>query len=73
VWIIVVFIRCMMLAMAPPTSMRIPRALIGGLVLSTPIWFGNSLAPNDPWFAKPLAVVDESGLNAGSEPVLATQ
>ena len=73
VWIIVVFIRCMMLAMAPPTSMRIPRALIGGLVLSTPIWFGNSLAPNDPWFAKPSAVVDESGLNAGSEPVLATQ
>jgi peptidase C13-like protein len=73
VWIIVVFIRCMALAMAPSTSVRLPRALAGGLLLAAPIWFGTSLAPNDPWFAKPSAQWDEKGLNAGSEPVLATQ
>jgi len=73
VWIIVVFIRCMALAMAPSTSVRIPRAVAGGLLLAAPIWFGNSLAPNDPWFAKPATILDERGLNAGSEPVLATQ
>jgi hypothetical protein len=73
IWIIVVFIRCMALAMAPSTSVRIPRAVVGGLVLAAPIWFGNSLGPNDPWFAKPSTILDESGLNAGSEPVLATQ
>jgi peptidase C13-like protein len=73
VWIIAVFVRCMALAMAPSTSVRVPRALAGGLLLASPIWFGNALAPNDPWFVKPSLQYDESGLNAGSEPVLATQ
>ena len=73
VWIVVVFIRCMALAMAPSTSVRVPRALVGGLLLAAPIWFGNALAPNDPWFAKPSLQWDRNGLNAGSEPVLATQ
>src|SRR5438067_11743608 len=73
-WIIVVFVRCMALAMAPSMAVRIPRALAGGLLLAAPIWFGTSLAPNDPWFTKPAAQPeDNGGLNAGSEPVLATQ
>ena len=72
-WIIAVFVRCMALAMAPSTTVRIARAIAGGLLLAAPIWLGNSFAPNDPWFAKPSAIFDETGLNAGSEPVLATQ
>ena len=72
-WIVAVFVRCMALAMAPSTSVRIPRALAGGLLLASPIWFGNALAPNDPWFAKPAPQWDMEGMNAGSEPVLATQ
>ncbi len=54
-WIVVVFIRCMALAMAPSTTVRVWRALAGGLLLAAPIWFGTALAPNDPWFAKPSA------------------
>jgi hypothetical protein len=73
-WIVVILIRCVALAMAPSTRAQIPRALMGGFLLATPIWFGNDLAPNDPWFAKPSAQLEENGsLNAGSEPVLATQ
>jgi hypothetical protein len=73
VWIVVVFIRCVALAMAPTTARRIPRALFGGLLLAAPIWVGTALAPNDPWFIRPPAVEEVPGLNAGSEPVLATQ
>jgi hypothetical protein len=73
-WIVVVFIRCVALAMAPSTTVRVWRALAGGLLLAAPIWVGTELAPNDPWFAKPSAQLEENGgLNAGSEPVLATQ
>src|SRR5207237_8812211 len=73
-WIVVVFIRCMALAMAPSTTVRVWRALAGGLLLAAPIWFGTELAPNDPWFAKPSAQLEgNGGLNAGSETVLAAQ
>jgi len=74
VWIIVVFARCVALAMMPSRpALRIPGAILGALVLSLPIWFSNSLAPNYPWFAQPGAEQVGDGLNAGSEPVLATQ
>ena len=72
-WIFAVFTRCIALAMAPSTSWRIPRALVGGLLLTSQIWLASAFAPNDPWFTKPSLQYDESGLNAGSEPVLATQ
>jgi hypothetical protein len=73
VWIVVVFVRCVALAMEPATTRRIPRALLGGLLLAAPIWVGNSFGPNNPWFVEPGDSEEASGLNAGSEPVLATQ
>jgi len=71
VWIVVVFVRAVAVTVDIRGARRIGAALAGGLLLSTPIWFGPSLAPNDPWFRD--APPDYSGVNAGAEPVLATQ
>jgi hypothetical protein len=72
-WIVVVLIRCVAVAMEPTLRRRLPRALLGGLLLAAPIWIGSSLGPSDPWFVQPQARGEEGGLDAGSEPVLATQ
>jgi hypothetical protein len=73
VWIIIVFARCVVLALKPMTKWRLPRALFGALVLAAPIWYSTALAPNDPWYVNQPPPAAEGGLNAGSEPVLATQ
>ena len=73
VWIIIVFARCVVLALEPMMKWRLPRALFGALVLAAPIWYSTALAPNDPWFVNQPPSEAEGGLNAGSEPVLATQ
>lgn len=73
-WIVIILIRCVAVAFAPLPSFVWLRAIGGGLLLATPIWFGNALAPSEPWWR---AQSDEApapgGLNAASEAVLAAQ
>jgi hypothetical protein len=72
VWAVVVLIRCAALTLEMRGAKRMGASLASGLLLATPIWFSSALAPNDPWFVRaPAGEVD--GVNAGSEPVLATQ
>ena len=73
-WIVVICIRCVAVAFAPLPSYVWLRAIGGGLLLASPIWFGNALLPSEPWWR---AEGDEApaagGLNAASEAVLAAQ
>jgi hypothetical protein len=73
-WMVAILVRSVAVAFAPPSAHLWLRAIVGGLLLATPIWFTNSLAPNEPWWrdrASSGAVPE--GLSAGSEAVLATQ
>jgi Peptidase C13 family len=73
-WMVAILVRCVAVAFAPPSSRVWLKAICGGLLLAAPIWFSNSLAPNEPWWrdqADPNAVPE--GMSAGSEAVLATQ
>ncbi|MEO8345546.1 MAG: C13 family peptidase [Betaproteobacteria bacterium] len=72
-WMVAILIRCVAVAFAPPTSSVWLRALCGGLLLATPIWFSNSLSPNEPWWRDVAATVAPEGMSAGSEAVLAAQ
>ena len=72
-WIVMVLIRCVAVAFAPPPMYPWLRAIGAGLLLASPIWFANMLFPNAPWWQEGTAPVTEGGLNAGSEAVLATQ
>lgn len=73
-WIVLVLIRCVAVSFSPPPSFMWLRAIGGGLLLATPVWFGNSLIANQPWWR---GVLDEppanAEFNAGSEAVLAAQ
>jgi len=71
VWAVVVLIRCAALVLDVRRGRRIVAALASGLLLATPIWFSPALSPNDPWFVP--APQEQDGVNAGAEPVLATQ
>ncbi len=77
VWIVLVLVRCVAVAMSPPASFQWLRAIVGGLVLATPIWIGSALMPSVPWWR---GATDDSPstpsspeLSAGSEAVLAAQ
>ena len=73
-WIVLVLVRCVAVAFTPPPSFVWLRAIIGGLVLATPIWLGNSLLPNQPWWRGATDEIQASGeFHAGSEAVLAAQ
>ena len=71
VWAVVVLIRCAALVLDVRRGRRIVAALASGFLLATPIWFSPALSPNDPWFVQ--APQEQDGVNAGAEPVLATQ
>jgi hypothetical protein len=49
------------------------RAIGGGLLLAAPIWFANSIFPNEGWWHEQQEPAANGGLNAGSEAVLAAQ
>src|SRR4030095_3719275 len=73
-WIVIILIRCVAVAFAPLPSYAWLRAIIGGLVLAAPIWFGNALVPSEPWWrTQSGAGPAPGGLNAASEAVLAAQ
>lgn len=72
-WIVMVLIRCVAVAFAPPPAFPWLRAIGAGLLLASPIWFANVLFPNAPWWQEVSGPVNEGGMNAGSEAVLATQ
>jgi hypothetical protein len=73
VWAVIVLIRCTALSLDARGARRIGASLAGGLLLASPIWFSSALAPNDPWFVKASAADAVEGVDAGAEPVLATQ
>jgi Peptidase C13 family len=73
-WIIVVLIRSAAVAFSPQPPFVWLRAIGGGLLLASPIWFANELFPNEPWWrVQEDGPVREAGINAGSEAVLAEQ
>ncbi|MEP7275410.1 MAG: C13 family peptidase [Betaproteobacteria bacterium] len=73
VWAVVVLIRCAALALDTRGARRMVASLASGLLLASPIWFSSALAPNDPWFVKAPDPEAVTGVDAGAEPVLATQ
>ena len=74
-WVIAMSVRAVAVALEPMGRGRWWRALVGGLVLTAPIWFASSIAPNDAWWRAPVADngVDPRYPNPASEPVLAAQ
>jgi len=74
-WIVIVLIRCVSTALTGARARRWPRALVGGLLLSTPLWFAAILMPNETWWQQPAlrGGVDPRYPNPASEPVLAAQ
>jgi hypothetical protein len=74
-WLVFVLIRCVAVAFAPPPSFLWLRAILGGLLLASPIWLGDIILPSQPWWR---GSTDERApaageFNAGSEAVLAAQ
>jgi len=72
VWLIGILVRSVYVVLAPSARNAGLRAIGGGLLLSTPIWFSTSIAPNHPWWID-ADVPAANGLSAGSETVLAAQ
>ena len=75
IWIVFVLVRCVAIAFSPPPSFVWLRAILGGLLLAMPIWFGDLLYPNHPWWhgATDVQRPTETEFNAASEVVLAAQ
>jgi hypothetical protein len=74
-WVIVMTVRAVAISLEYVGRARWWRALVGGLVLTAPIWFASAIAPNDTWWRAPLSDngVDTRYPNPASEPVLAAQ
>lgn len=73
-WIVLVLVRCVAVALSPPPSFLWLRAICGGLLLAAPIWLGDSIVPNQPWWLGATDEVTTTGeFHAASEAVLAAQ
>lgn len=75
-WILLLLVRGVAVAFSPPPTYLWLRAILGGLLVATPIWFGDALYESQPWWrasAEEDAGAPPSGLTAGSEAVLAAQ
>jgi hypothetical protein len=75
VWVTAMTVRAVALALASVGHGRWWRAFVGGLVLTAPIWFASSIAPNDAWWSLPVPddLADPRYPNPASEPVLVAQ
>jgi len=74
-WAVALLVRAVAVALGPGPWPRWPRALAGGLLLATPIWFAPAIAPTEPWW-RPSATrgaLDPRYPNPASEAVLAAQ
>lgn len=76
-WIVLVLIRAVAVAFSPPPTFLWLRAILGGLLVAAPIWFGDAIYETRAWWRtegdEAVAPTVPSGLNAGSEVVLAAQ
>jgi hypothetical protein len=74
-WLVFVLIRSVAVAFAPPPSFLWLRAILGGLLLASPIWLGDVIFPSQPWWRGSSEERAPPGgeFNAGSEAVLAAQ
>jgi hypothetical protein len=74
VWIVLILVRCVAISFSPLPSFGWGRAIVGGLMLAAPIWFGGALIASEPWWRgtseEPVVTSD---MNAGAEAVLAAQ
>jgi hypothetical protein len=74
-WVVAMSVRAVAIALTSAGRGRWWRAVVGGLVLTAPIWFASAIAPNDAWWTAPVADngADPRYPNPASEPVLAAQ
>jgi Peptidase C13 family len=74
-WLMFVLVRCVAVAFSPPPSYLWLRAILGGLLLAMPIWFGDLIFTSQPWWRGGTDTARPAGseINAGSEAVLAAQ
>lgn len=75
-WIILLLIRSVAISFSPPPTYLWLRAILGGLLVATPIWFGDAIYSSQSWWrnaGESTAPAASSGLTAGSEAVLAAQ
>jgi hypothetical protein len=73
-WMVMILVRGVAVAFAPPPAYVWLPAIGGGLLLAAPIWLSSHLGPNDPWWREPADHPEvPAGMSAGSEAVLATQ
>ncbi len=74
-WVFALSARAIAVALSAMGAGRWWRAVLGGLALIAPIWFAQSIAPNDGWWkdASGAGEVDPRYPNPASEPVLAAQ
>lgn len=75
VWAIAIFARAVAVSLEPVRSNRWGRALAGGLLLASPMWFAPMVTPTEPWWRQPSlhGGLDPRYPNPASEPVLAAQ
>jgi hypothetical protein len=74
-WLFAVSVRAVALVLAAGPARVGLRALVGGLMLITPIWFASSIVSTEPWWKQPAihGGADPRYPNPASEPVLAAQ
>lgn len=74
-WVVALLVRAVAVALAPGRPHHWPRALAGGLLLATPLWFASAIAPTQTWWRQPAVHggMDPRFPNPASEAVLATQ
>jgi len=73
-WIFALSARAVAVALSAAGAGRWWRAVLGGLALIAPIWFAQSIAPNDSWWKEVSGNdADPRYPNPASEPVLAAQ
>lgn len=73
-WMLAVCIRSMWIVSETPVQRRLLRAVLGGLLLSLPLWIGPLGGPSAAWWVgDEVAADDDDAPSPASEPVLAVQ
>lgn len=72
-WMLAVCVRAVYVASESPAGGRFWRALVGGVLLSLPLWVGPLGGPFEGWWTTPEEEQDAESPSPASEPVLAVQ